>query len=56
MISNKANNSGNILVVDDDRDVLLSAELVLKAEGNRVRCLSNPGDMSARLQAEHFCP
>lgn len=54
MISNKANNSDNILVVDDDRDVLLSAELVLKAEGNRVQCLTNPADMSARLRAEQF--
>jgi len=54
MISNKANNSDNILVVDDDRDVLLSAELVLKAEGKRVHCLTNPADMSARLRTEQF--
>lgn len=54
MIKRKADNSDNILVVDDDRDVLLSAELVLKAEGNYVQCLTNPADMSARLRAEQF--
>lgn len=54
MISDNARNSDNILVVDDDKDVLLSAELVLKGEGKRVQCLTNPSDMSARLQAEQF--
>lgn len=46
--------AGHILVVDDDQDVLLSAELVLKAEGKKVQCLANPSDMPALLETTWF--
>lgn len=38
-------NPQRILVVDDDQDVLLSAEVILKAAFSVVRCLSNPGQL-----------
>ncbi len=43
---------GTILVVDDDRDVLLTAELVLKDGKKVIHTLSNPSDMPALLE-EH---
>ncbi|MDO9317258.1 MAG: sigma-54 dependent transcriptional regulator [Gammaproteobacteria bacterium] len=43
--------SGNLLVVDDDRDVLLSAQMILKREFANVRCLSNPSELSNELTA-----
>ncbi|HEV7607975.1 MAG TPA: sigma-54 dependent transcriptional regulator [Steroidobacteraceae bacterium] len=45
---------GNILIVDDDTDVLLSAELVLKKEFRRVATESDPRRLAAALRAESF--
>jgi DNA-binding NtrC family response regulator len=45
---------GNILIVDDDADVLLSAELVLKKEFRRVATESDPRRLAAALRAESF--
>ncbi len=42
---------GNILVVDDDKDVLLSAQMILKREFTSVRCLSNPSELTSELAA-----
>jgi two-component system, NtrC family, response regulator HydG len=46
--------SGRILIVDDDSDVLLSAELVLKKEFRRVATESDPRRLAAALRAESF--
>ncbi|MDY6983694.1 MAG: sigma-54 dependent transcriptional regulator, partial [Pseudomonadota bacterium] len=43
---------GHILIVDDDADVLLAAEIVLKKEFSRVRACSDPAQLGALL-AEH---
>jgi DNA-binding NtrC family response regulator len=42
--------TGNILVVDDDADVLLAAEIVLKKEFSRVRTQSDPAQLGALLE------
>lgn len=44
-------NLQRILVVDDDQDVLLSAQIILKAEFNDVRCIDNPAQLEAELPA-----
>lgn len=44
--------NGNILIVDDDVDVLLSAELILKKRQYSVQCLSNPAELEAVLKAK----
>lgn len=44
-------NQGSILVVDDDRDVQLSARMILKREFASVRCLSNPSELTQELVA-----
>lgn len=36
---------GHVLVVDDDKDVLLTAELVLKESFETISCLINPSDL-----------
>jgi two-component system, NtrC family, response regulator HydG len=46
--------SGSILIVDDDTDVLLTAELVLKKEFNRVVTESDPRRLVAALRREPF--
>jgi two-component system response regulator HydG len=46
--------SGRILIVDDDSDVLLSAELVLKKEFRRVATESDPRRLAAALLREPF--
>jgi two-component system, NtrC family, response regulator HydG len=46
--------SGNILIVDDDADVRLTAELVLKKEFRRVATESDPRRLAAALRAERF--
>lgn len=45
---------GNVLIVDDDRDVLLSAELVLKGYHQSVICLTNPGELEDLLAKRSF--
>jgi two-component system, NtrC family, response regulator HydG len=46
--------SGSILIVDDDADVLLSAELVLKKEFRRVATESDPRRLANALRGEPF--
>jgi DNA-binding NtrC family response regulator len=46
--------TGSILIVDDDADVLLTAELVLKNAFRRVATESDPQRLAARLVAERF--
>ena len=46
--------SGSILIVDDDADVLLTAELVLKKEFRRVVTQRDPRRLAATLRAESF--
>jgi DNA-binding NtrC family response regulator len=41
---------GHLLVVDDDQDILLSAQLLLKRQYKRVSCLANPLELLAFLQ------
>jgi two-component system, NtrC family, response regulator HydG len=45
---------GSILIVDDDTDVLLTAELVLKKEFRRVATESDPRRLAAALRGEPF--
>src|SRR5262245_45814195 len=45
---------GNILIVDDDADVLLTAELVLKKEFRRVATERDPRRLAATLRSESF--
>jgi len=47
-------NEGRILIIDDDKDVLLTAELVLKKEFRRVVAESDPRRLAAALRAETF--
>lgn len=46
--------SGSILIVDDDADVRLTAELVLKKEFRRVATESDPRRLAAALRGERF--
>jgi len=43
--------NGNILIVDDDQDILMSAQLLLKRQCRTVNCLANPEDLLALVQA-----
>lgn len=45
---------GNVLIVDDDPDVLLSAELVLKGNHQSVICLTNPSELEDLLAKRSF--
>lgn len=44
-------NNSKVLIVDDDRDVLLSAQMILKTVFQSVRSLSNPSDLKEELAA-----
>jgi len=46
--------SGSILIVDDDADVLLTAELVLKKEFRRVATERDPRKLATALRGERF--
>src|SRR5688572_28498420 len=46
--------TGSILIVDDDTDVLLTAELVLKKEFRRVVTENDPRRLAAALRHEPF--
>lgn len=50
----QGNDNENILIVDDDRDVLLTAELVLKDGRKQIRCIANPSDLPKLLETEQF--
>lgn len=41
--------AGHLLVVDDDQDILISAQLLLKRQFKTVSCLTNPVDLFAFL-------
>ncbi|HOY22595.1 MAG TPA: response regulator, partial [Cellvibrio sp.] len=44
-----ANIAGRLLVVDDDQDILLSAQLLLKRQFKSVSCLANPAELRTFL-------
>lgn len=46
-----ANIAGHLLVVDDDQDILLSAQLLLKRQFKSVSCLANPEELLTFLAA-----
>jgi DNA-binding NtrC family response regulator len=46
-----ANIAGHLLVVDDDQDILLSAQLLLKRQFQAVSCMANPEDLLTFLSA-----
>lgn len=46
-----ANIAGHLLVVDDDQDILLSAQLLLKRQFKTVSCLANPEELFTVLSA-----
>lgn len=46
-----ANIAGHLLVVDDDQDILLSAQLLLKRQFKAVSCLANPAELLTFLAA-----
>lgn len=54
MVTNGNAVTGNILIVDDDRDVLLTAELVLKGTQKMIQGLTNPSDMPTMLARHQF--
>lgn len=43
------NSTQRVLVVDDDQDVLLSAQIILKSEFSEIRCLNNPAELETAL-------
>ncbi|TQV76043.1 sigma-54-dependent Fis family transcriptional regulator [Exilibacterium tricleocarpae] len=45
---------GAVLIVDDDKDVLFTAELVLSERFSRVTCLSDPMQIPAALGSDEF--
>ena len=45
---------GNILIVDDSKNVLLALEMLLSPEFNRITCLSNPNLILAELNKESY--
>jgi len=44
---------GHLLIVDDDPDILLSAQLLLKRQFARVSCLAQPSELPAFLHQEN---
>ncbi len=54
MSMEKAVQTKRILVVDDDEDVLVSAQLLLKRRVAEVKLLDNPNKILALLQSESF--
>lgn len=46
--------TGNILVVDDDKDVLLAARLLLKQHFTTIRCIADPREIPTLMEKEHF--
>ncbi|MFP4557801.1 MAG: sigma-54-dependent transcriptional regulator [Bacteroidales bacterium] len=45
---------GNILIVDDNRNVLLALEMLLAPEYNMVQCISNPNLLISELQSNSY--
>ncbi|MEX0618298.1 MAG: sigma-54 dependent transcriptional regulator [Pseudohongiellaceae bacterium] len=46
----KITGTTHVLVVDDDKDVLITAELILKGRFQFVTCISNPHDLPGALE------
>jgi DNA-binding NtrC family response regulator len=45
---------GNILIVDDNKNVLLTLEMLLSPDYELVRCLSNPNLLLSELQSQQY--
>ncbi|HPF92485.1 MAG TPA: sigma-54 dependent transcriptional regulator [Tenuifilaceae bacterium] len=45
---------GNILIVDDNKNVLLALEMLLAPEYNKVSCISSPNLLISELQSNSF--
>ncbi|NHB67934.1 sigma-54-dependent transcriptional regulator [Perlabentimonas gracilis] len=45
---------GNILIVDDNKNVLLALEMLLAPEYNKVSCISNPNLLLSELQSNSY--
>ena len=45
---------GNILIIDDDRDILLSARIVLKKQFGNIQTETEPGKVIPRLLENSF--
>lgn len=45
---------GNILIVDDNKNVLLALEMLLAPEYNKVGCISNPSLLISELQSNSY--
>lgn len=46
--------NGKILVIDDDKDILLSTKVVLKKEFNEIKTVSNPDDIVPYIEKQLF--
>ncbi|MFP4366086.1 MAG: sigma-54-dependent transcriptional regulator [Bacteroidales bacterium] len=45
---------GNILVIDDNKNVLMALEMLLSAEYEKVKCISNPNLITSELQLNQY--
>jgi DNA-binding NtrC family response regulator len=45
---------GNILIVDDNKNVLMALEMLLASEYNKVQCISNPNLLLSELQSNKY--
>lgn len=45
---------GNILIVDDNKNVLIALEMLLVSEYNKVQCISNPNLLISELQSNNY--
>ncbi len=49
-----AGSKGNILIVDDNRNILTSLEILFQPEFNLVRSLSKPGQILTELRKNEY--
>ena len=45
---------GNILIIDDDRDILLTARVILKKQFGNIQTETDPGNIISRIQGDSF--
>ena len=45
---------GNILIVDDNKNVLIALEMLLVSEYNKVQCISSPNHLISELQGNNY--
>jgi len=45
---------GKILVIDDDKDILLSTKMVLKKEFSHIKTIDNPKDIKPYIEKKFF--